>query len=487
MGEAIFKDNFTPEDYTQFSERLEQQLGQMRALLQQPRFNDPRHSIGAELELYLVDDHYRPAAVNEQLLTIADHPQLTEELNQYNLEYNLSPVAAAGRPFAQLEKEMRELLDLLQSHARGIGANIIPIGILPTLQEQHVRMEYMTQRNRYRALARGLSRDGGSDVQIRISGKDELQMLGDGVTVEGANTSFQVHLRVPASEFACNFNAAQLTTPLVLALATNSPLIAGRRLWQESRIALFKQSIDNREPEMGDWRQPARVSFGHGWLRKSPWELFAENVALYPPIIPALTDIDPALDPPRLAELCLHHGTIWPWNRAVYSAADGGHMRIEFRYLPAGPTVIDMLANAALAIGWAVGLEESVDQYLARLPFRFAEYNFYRAAQHGLEARLLWPRKNIGGLEERPVAELIEEFMPRARLGLERIGVESSEIDRLWRVIEQRLETRRTGSIWQLEAFEEYRKSCTVEDACARLLADYIENVKGGNPVASWC
>jgi hypothetical protein len=293
---------------------------------------------------------------------------------------------------------------------------------------------------------------------------------------------------VPARDFAAHYNAAQLTSPLALALAANSPLIAGCRLWQESRIALFKQSIDLRERGNPDWRQPSRVSFGQGWMRNSAWELFAGNVALYEPLIPLLTEEEDSSDPPRLPELCLHHGTIWPWNRAVYSHLDGGHMRIEFRFLPAGPTVLDMMANAALCIGWTLGLAaSSMDQYVARLPFRLAEYNFYRAAQQGMDAQLVWPRKNKGGLEERPIRELIEEFLPRARQGLDMLELEAQDVDRLWQIIEERFETAQTGASWQLRTFGKYRQSMDVGEACRSMLGDYVSNMAGSEPVARWC
>lgn len=483
MGEAVYKGSFTRSEFREFSVRLEDQLNILRELIQQPSFAQRAPSIGAELEVYLVDNDYLPASVNEQLLQLANNPLLTPELNQYNLEFNMSPVAAPGLPFTALETEMRSMMGDLQEHAVGIGANIIPIGILPTLQERHLSQSYMTDRPRYHALSNGLCGVRGKDFHIDINGLDHLSLHGEGVTVEGANTSFQVHLRLANHEFARCFNSAQLTTPFTLALGANSPLIAGMRLWQESRIALFKQSIDFRDRGHPDWRQPARVNFGHGWVREGAWELFAENVALYQPIIPALTDEDTDAANPTLPELCLHHGTIWPWNRAVFG---GDHLRIEFRTLPAGPTIIDMLANAALSIGWAMGVGDSIDHYISRLPFRFAEYNFYRAAQFGLDAKLIWPRKHVGGLEERPVVELIEEFLPRARQGLKYLGVDNHDIDRLWTVIEHRLETRRTGAAWQLSEYERYRSSCEMEEACGRMLADYVDNVMAGNPVSSW-
>ena len=482
MGGPVYKDTFSAAEYREFSLRLEQQLTVLKELLATPAFNRDEPSIGAELELYLVDGHYRPAAVNEELLELANHPQLTPELNRYNLEYNLSPVPAQGSPFAAMEKELRNFLDHLQALAQGIGANILPIGILPTLAEEHLKQSYMTDRPRYHALTKNLV---GDQVKININGKDSLKMSGEGLTIEGANTSFQVHLRLTAASFARYYNAAQLTAPLALALAANSPLISGMRLWQESRIALFKQSVDFREREHRDWRQPARVWFGSGWMRSSAWELFAENVALFQPLLPVLFDADQHL-PPRLPELCMHHGTVWPWNRAVYESGQGGHVRIEFRALPAGPTILDMLANAALTIGWAVGVAGSADEYVARLPFKMAEYNFYRAAQHGLDARLLWPRKYHGGLEERPVAELIEEFLPASQQGLRILGVAAADSAPLWRIIEQRLETRTTGAAWQLRRFEHYRQSLNVAEASSRMLADYRDHVMQGDPVAAW-
>lgn len=486
MGEQIYREEFTDADRETFALRLEQQLGQLRDTLHTPAFARDEPSIGAELEVYLIDDAYQPAGVNDDLLRLCNNPQLTPEINRYNLEFNLSPVPAGGAPFAALDQQLHTVLGEMQGQAQTLGAKVVPIGILPTLREKHLAMSYMTDRPRYHALARALTDEHGRGVQVDIHGKeDHLRMRGEGVTVEGANTSFQIHLRVAAGDFAQRFNAAQLATPMLVALAANSPLIAGRRLWQESRIALFKQSTDIRPRNHADWRQPARVSFGHGWLREGAWELFAEDVALHPPLVPILFEAEHT-KPPKLRELCLHHGTIWPWNRAVYDTSAGGHLRIEFRALPAGPTVIDMMANAALAIGWSTGLQAQVDDLVARLPFRFAEYNFYRAAQRGLDAVVLWPSNRTGGLEERPVTALIEEFLPIAAQGLVSLGVSNSEVDGMLAVAEQRLETRQNGARWQLDRFERYRAAHSIDEACERMLADYLERVAEGEPVATW-
>ena len=414
MGRSVEYKTFTDVDYANFSTRINQQLDRLRELLNQPSFGSGDASLGAELEMYLVDQNYLPSPVNDRLMALADDPQLTYELNRYNLEFNLSPVPARGAPFRAMEDEMRGFLTNLQEQAQTIGTQIIPIGILPTLRNIHLSDNYMTDLPRYHMLKEGLCNMRGKSFSIDINGKDPLSIYGDGVTIEGANTSFQVHLKVLPNEFADVFNAAQLTTPLVLALAANSPFLSGHRLWQETRIALFKQSIDSRVREHPDWGQPARVSFGHGWVRRGAWELFAENVALYQPLIPICADLDQAA-PDELPDLNLHHGTVWSWNRAVYSHLAGGHLRIEFRSMPAGPTVIDMVVNAALAVGWAMNLKEKIEQYTSRLPFGFTEYNFYRAAQFGLDANIIWPQKEGGGLVERPICDVIEELMEIGR------------------------------------------------------------------------
>ena len=485
MGDFVTEREFSENDYEEFAIRLATQLAELHHQIQQPSFSRKIFSIGAELEVTLIDDELRPVAANEELLERAADPSLTPELNRYNLEINVPPVTPPGAPFARLEKRLEHFLSLLREKGREMGVRAVPIGILPTLQKHHFGREYMTDRFRYHALERSLCGIRGRTYKINIHGVDHLEMEGEGVTVEGANTSFQVHLRVPADRYRQYFNAAQLTTPFVLALSANSPLVLGKRLWQESRVALFKQSVDFRDHKNPNWRPPSRVAYGNGWLRNSAWELFTENVALFTPLFPVLYDEDTE-NPPKFPELCLHHGTVWPWNRAIYSNADGGHLRIEYRYIPAGPCVIDMIANAALVIGFTLGLEPEIDYYVSRLPFQFAEYNFYRSAQSGFDAQLIWPHKYKGGVDERPMIELLEEFLPYAYKGLKQLQLEPDELERLWAVIQERFDTRTTGSSWQLQRFDQYRKSCSEDEASVRLMADYVKNIQTGLPVSRW-
>jgi len=481
MGQFFDKDTFNAVDHAKFRTRLQKQICELKEILERPDFSDGPATIGAELEMYLVDPQGLPAAKNAELIKRMQHSQLSEELNQFNLEFNLSPVPAMGQPFTAMEGELRSMLNRLQTKASEINTRIVPIGILPTLKNEHLQRHFMSDLPRYRALTHQLSASKGEPFLVDINGQDSLKMRCDEVTLEGANTSFQVHLKVPADRFADMFNAAQLITPLVLALAGNSPTFMGKRLWQETRIALFKQSIDNRVRSLTQWRQPARVSFGQGWVRRGAWEFFAENIALYPPILPFLFAEDK-----KFAELNLHHGTVWSWNRAVFEPKHGGHLRIEFRAFPAGPTVTDMMANAALVIGWTQALSGDIDRYLVKMPFQYAEYNFYRAAQRGLDAEILWPQRYQHEPIETPAYEVIKTLLPLAAKGLRELSVETKEIDTVMAVIEARLANKQTGAIWQLNTLQKYEGRLSREESLTTMLNDYMTNMTLGHPVSTW-
>jgi gamma-glutamyl:cysteine ligase YbdK (ATP-grasp superfamily) len=490
MGIPIDRSNFTDEEYVEAGARLRDNLHALEQLLQRPGFGIGEPSLGAELEMCVVDDDAQALPLNRELLTESMDPQLQLELGRFNLEYNLSPVAAAGTPFGRMQSELENALSTLDNTAAGHGGRIVAIGILPTLTLRQLQGSSMTNLPRYHALSNSIKRIRKEEFRIRIDGEDPVDEVCDQITLEGANTSFQVHLRVNPPDFAATYNAAQLVTPLALAVGSNSPFFLGHRLWQETRIALFKQAVDTRGATTHEWRRAARVPFGHGWVRDSAFELFAEACLLYPVLIPLCSDEDPleavaggAI--PGLSELRLQQGTIWSWNRPVYDSADGGHVRIEFRALPAGPTPLDMMANAAFITGLAVGMRKRVTSLLPALPFRYAEYNFYRAAQQGLDATLLWPDLNTTSPVEVPAATLCGDLLPAADEGLSELGVDDGERRKLLGVIAERLRSGVTAAQWQRRTFD----NDPATDKWGRLAAvtqRYIDNSRTGRPVAEW-
>jgi hypothetical protein len=394
MGTVIDKEEFDERDYSGFAQRLGECLSALGQLLDRPGFGAGPATIGAELELFLIDAAARPLPRNQGIRAAVADPRVTVELNQFNLELNASPVLLAGRPFAALGGELNLLLDRVADAARDHAGRVALIGILPTLSHADLGPHMMTDEARYRALNRGLRQLRLAPVRIRIAGADPLELASDDVTLEAANTSFQIHLRVDTADFTRTYNAVQLATAPVLAVSGNSPTFLGHRLWEETRIALYKQSVDDR-PGHQPRRRPARTTLGTGWLRGGPVELFTESTRLYQPLLPVPGHPDPMAGSPGRAppldELRLHQGTVWRWNRAIYDPASGGHLRIEMRALPAGPTVIDMLANAAFLIGLSLWLASQDPHWTYAVPFERADHGFYRAAQHGLSAQLSWP------------------------------------------------------------------------------------------------
>jgi gamma-glutamyl:cysteine ligase YbdK (ATP-grasp superfamily) len=491
MGLEIDKSSFTPQEFSGFYQRLQSNLQALKALLKRPGFGAGPGSIGAELELCIVDRNGHPLMINSEIQQAQADPQLTLELNRYNLEYNLTPVPTRGTPFSRIETEIRGAITALEESAVSHEGHILAIGILPTLRRRDFGLHVMTEQRRYQALTDGLSRIRGKRIQVRINGDEPISLRARDVTLEGANTSLQLHYRVLPENFADTYNAMQLATPVVLALAGNSPFLLGHRLWHETRIPLFKHAIDGAGCS-GQSGRASRVNLGTGWVRDGAYELFAESALLHDALLPVCRegedDMQTVLNGglPKLHELRLHQGTIWPWNRVIYDDSCGGHLRIEMRALPAGPTACDMMANAAFLIGLAEGLRGDITELMPALPFAMLEHNFYRSAEFGLGSRLLWPSSCHRRLEEVSVAQLARSLLPLAAEGLGRIGIDAVETGHYLGIIEQRLERGRTGARWQLGQVSRLSRRLSRHRALKTMLEGYRVRAEINQPVAQW-
>lgn len=496
MGIDIEQCRFEPQDCADFEAKLQSNLLCLSSLLRKDGFGIKKPDsalLGAELEMYIINDLGEPVSLNHEILAEADDEQLTLEINRYNLEYNLRPYSLPEKPFQATERDICQQLSKLNNIASEYSARVIPIGILPTLNGSHFGPKWMTDRQRYRTLVEQLFKRRGREFQIDINGDPPLKMEMQDVTLEGANTSFQVHYRVNPKDYASTFNAFQMVTPLVLAVGANSPGLFGHDLWCETRVPLFKQSIDTRIKDRYRWSEPARVCFGQGWVRHSALELFQEAASIFSPLLPICSQQDPfaqlsAGETPSLSELRLHQSSVWLWNRPVYDDVGGGHLRIELRTLPAGPSAVDMVANAAFYIGLAEYYKDKMDSLIPALPFHLAEFNFYRAAQYGLDARIVWPEPERSGCRDQPIIDVLKHCVRHAAQGLQKIGVSDPEIERYLAVIEARIKSGQTGAQWQRNKAAYYHKEqgLSIEESNRRMLEDYVKFSHANIPVSDW-
>jgi CBS domain-containing protein/gamma-glutamyl:cysteine ligase YbdK (ATP-grasp superfamily) len=444
--------------------------------------------IGAEQELFLVDRHFRPAPLAIEMIEKVDDPHFTTEVARFNLEFNADPLEFGGDCLSRLETQLGELLGRARRAARQLGSEVVMIGILPTVDISDLALENMTPVPRYFALNDAMRRLRGKDWEFYIKGTDELLIRHDSVMVEACNTSFQVHYQVGPEEFAPLYNLTQAVAAPVLAAACNAPMLFGRRLWRETRIALFQQSVDHRAAGLHLREQAPRVSFGRHWVDESVLEIFREDIARFKVLLAVDVDEDSLAvlkggGVPALKALRLHNGTIYRWTRPCYGILDGKpHLRIENRILPSGPTLVDEMANAAFWFGLLSGLSRVYPDIRAVMEFDAANENFVAAARLGLRAQFVWP-----GHRHVPADELIlEELLPVAREGLATRGIDPADATRLLDILEERVRSKQTGAQWQLDSFAHLRDRGSRAERLAALTAATIENQQGYRPIHLW-
>lgn len=447
--------------------------------------------VGAEQEMFLVDDALRPAPVNQEVLDRADDKRMTTELGRFNLEANCSPQAFGGTCLSDMEAELSELVRIARVGANLCGAEILLTGILPTLRQADLNLESMTPNPRYAAMDRSLTRlRGGQGIHVQIKGMDDLDLTHDNVMLEACNTSFQIHFQVGAEEFAKLYNLAQAVSAPVLAAAVNSPLLMGHRLWHETRVALFQRSVEERSSARQLRGTPPRVHFGFDWIRDSVVEIFKEDIAHYRLILADSQEEDPlavvaAGGVPELTALRLHNSTVWRWNRACYGVNPDGktaHLRIENRVLPAGPSVLDEIANAAFFFGLMSRIGDEYGDISQALAFDDAKRNFFAAAQSGLQAQFTWVNSQKLSAERL----ILDHLLPIARAGLRQSKIVEHDIDRYLDVIEARVRSNQTGAQWVMSSIPRLGKGITRDVRDRTIVAAMLSRQRAGGPVHEW-
>ena len=489
MGKDVTQVAFSSEDRVRYRQKVRRCLDVFAYMLDDFSFDTTSPMTGLEIELNLMDGDGEPAMRNAEILSNLADPTFQTELGQFNLELNARPRLICGDGFADYEQDLHASLGRAEDRAAKADSTIVLVGILPTLTPCHLVVDNLSENERYRLLNDQIVGARGEDISLDISGVERLQTANDSIAPEAACTSVQFHLQVPPEQFAAYWNASQAIAAAQVAVGANSPFLYGRHLWSETRIALFEQATDTRPEELRAQGVRPRVWFGERWIT-SIFDLFEENVRYFPPLLPIVDDEDPVTvlrqgGVPHLGELRLHNGTVYRWNRPVYDIAGGRpHLRVENRVLPAGPTVVDMLANAAFYFGLARELAEEERPIWSQLTFGAAEDNFHAAARRGIEAALYWPRQG-----EVRAADLVREtLLPKAYAGLDRFGVDPYHRDRLLGIIDERCRTGRNGAVWQTESVgsAERTRGLDRDAALHDMLLRYNKLQRSNDPVHTW-
>lgn len=441
MGDEIDRRYYDAEDFSTFRRKLDEETALLREVFDRDDFSKRGDVAGFELEAWLLDARGDPAPENEKFLSALANPLVVPELAKFNVELNGSPTALTGRVFSRLRDELDATWRSCCEAAGGLGCHLLTIGILPTVKESMLTQEFMSHMMRYRTLNdRFMALRDGKPLELHIEGDSELNAIHSDVMLEAAATSFQIHLQCRPDRAVRDYNASLIASAPMVAASANSPFLFGHALWDETRIPLFERAV-----AVGD-RYPARVSFGKGYARESLVEIFEENQREHPILIPAVQDQPPS----KFAHLRFHNGTLWRWNRPLIGFDFDGqvHLRIEHRVVPAGPTIVDCIANSAFYFGLVRGWGLRDDPPEERLPFATARENFYSAARYGLGARLRWPRRR-SEVEVSVRSLILEELLPIARAGLQSRAIPDPEIDDYLGIVGDRVESSQNGAAWQ--------------------------------------
>ena len=456
-------------------------------MLHQNMFDSSHPKIGAEQELCLVDNKYDPSKKALDVLDSIDEERYTNELALFNMEINLDPYSLEGDCFSKTENSLLELLKLGREKAAAQDTKILMTGILPSLRYRHLQFDYMTPIRRYQTLSNSLANIRGSKFEIYMQGADDLIMSLESVLFEACNTSFQLHLQIHPEEFINKHNWSQMIAGPVLSACVNSPLVFGNELWAESRIAIFKQSLDTRSSTRYLRKKLPRVYFGGNWLKESASELWKNDIMRFPLLVTSddFMDAQEVLrngDTPDLRAIRLHNGTTYTWNRLCYGHPKGvPHLRIECRYLPAGPSALDEMANFAFWIGLMNIEPPNGQEFWKDIDFKTAKNNFIKAARYGLDVSFQWFGKDISARQL-----LLEELIPMAEKGLQKMKIDSKDIDRYLGYFKERVARHETGSSWQVRNFRKLKDKCRKGIAQRILVQHSIEHQEQNIPLLDW-
>lgn len=486
MGDLNIRKLSNKNDKAHYIHHLMNDIAALEMMISKGMIEEAPIRIGAEQEFCLVDKNFLPTNNALDVLKAINDDHFTTEIGNYNLEANLDPLELSGNCFSELHKQLDELLKKAKEVADKKDTKIVLTGILPSFTIDSITEDKMTPIKRYSVLNDAIKETRKQNFSIHIKGVDDLNLLHDSVMLEGCNTSFQMHLQVNPNTFIESYNWAQAISGPILSVCTNSPILFGKELWSETRIALFTQSVDTRANSFLLNEKQSRVSFGNNWQTGSIADIFKDNISRFRSFVTS-NFIKDSLEmfehneTPKLSALQLHNGTVYPWNRVCYGKGNGKpHLRIENRYIPSGPTTRDEIANMVFWVGVMLGQPKQYKNIHEKWSFKDVKTNFFNAARYGMAAQFYWNGKYISCFDL-----IRNELLPMAYKGLYSAGISPKDAEYYLNIIENRVKSY-NGAEWLTRNYRFLKTKHNRYESMQILTAKLYEKQEKGYPVSTW-
>lgn len=449
----------------------------LKAELDDGTFDNPQPIVGLEYELYGIDDGTDALVrVPRDLLDLIG---FGKEMGLHNAEMHTSPQPLNRFGLACQETEVGARLAAALERTREEDIRLVSDGLwtIPPVGESAA--DYLGDSVAYDPADGGAADDDAPDaVRLAANMTDAVRYHGmtnaayparmrieaphvdfgaDTVPPESLTTSIQPHYQVPRAADLPEYHryALRIAAP-VLALGANSPFFPPdlyddappaevlAEHWMENRIPAFEGVLNPRDGRPDTVRFPEDVP---------TVEAAVDRIAGDETVVPMSVDSAERFDD-AFRHFTLKRQSYWRWVRPVFEGGtrSEANVRIEFRPLPAQPTVRDSVAFLALFAGLMEGLV-AADHPVAALDWEVAESNFHAAVRDGLDADLEWI--DADGERTTDAEAITADLFDHARAGLTGRGLPGTTADEYLRPIRGRARRGTSPARWKHDRVRE--------------------------------
>jgi hypothetical protein len=442
-------------DREEFASRVAEEVEVLREEIEAGTFDNPQAIVGLEYEFYAVD------AETDALMRVPrrllEYIGFEKELGLHNAELSTAPQPLSQYGLRAQEAEVQAKLDAALKEVTREGILLVsdgiwtvpPVGetatgyLTDSVEENGVRIATnMSGAVRYHAMA---NTDYAAELQLEAP---HVSLAADTVMPESLISSIQPHYQMAhAHDLPENFRYALRIAGPLLAVSVNSPFFPPDLYEADAETVLAEGWMENRVPVFESVLNPAdgeKVTFPED---VATVDEALERIASDETVVPADVETADRFDD-AFAHFRHKHGSFWRWVRPVFGGRTrtAANARIEFRPLPAQPTVRDTVALQAVFAGLLESLPRR-EHPVYDQSWAVARENFYAAVRDGLDADLRWI--TVDAAETTDVEEIYAELFELARDGLELRGLDAAEATRYIQPLRERVDRGVTPAGWK--------------------------------------